>query len=121
MLLKLITTTLWTSILKYLMRHLRRSNSTTAHDSEHKLPRTPNPPGHGLPEIPSATIRGLRTFIWGSNRRKPVELTDISNYAELRSVNQEYHGHLKNAFGSSKEYPTEWHNLGHINSEPSNA
>ncbi|RYP83963.1 hypothetical protein DL769_001269 [Monosporascus sp. CRB-8-3] len=94
---KRITTTSWTSIREYLTQHLRRSGSATAHGNEPKPSRSPDAPRHGLPKIPSATIRGLRTFIWGDSSRKPVELTEMSDYAELGSVDQEYHGHLKKA------------------------
>lgn len=53
-------------------------------------------PQYDLPKIPRATLTGLRTLFRGNRTNNATELTEMSTYAELQSVD-DYHSQLKRA------------------------
>lgn len=92
----------WTTIRRYLnMRHRRPGGSTTAVDSnEPKLLQISDEGRKQLPNVPRATLTGIRTLLRGTSGRNATQSTELRTYSELNSVNDEYHAQLKKAQGT---------------------
>lgn len=96
---KSAATTSWASIRHVLHSYtLRRSNSRTDDKTDLKAPNSAEGP-KPLPKVPRATITGLRTFIRGGPGASSDQ-TELSAYDSLHSVDEEYHGHLRQARAS---------------------
>ncbi|KAI2780489.1 hypothetical protein F4815DRAFT_470442 [Daldinia loculata] len=92
---KRVTITSWISLTRYVKTLRSRRGGVTTDSSEPKLVNDSVVSTNKLPKIPRATITGLRTFIWGSPRGQPRELSELSTYNEINSIDEEYHLQLR--------------------------
>ncbi|KAI1455295.1 hypothetical protein F4805DRAFT_436287 [Annulohypoxylon moriforme] len=100
---KRISTRSWTYIRQVILTRRFGSVESTVVGTggDQKLPGSSDGLHDKLPKPPRATITGLRTFFRGSDRTaKPQGVTEMSNYTELRSVDEEYHAQLKKAWAT---------------------
>ncbi|KAI0844616.1 hypothetical protein F5Y00DRAFT_273856 [Daldinia vernicosa] len=92
-----VTITSWISLTHYVKTLRSRPNGVITDSNESKLVKDSVVSTNKLPKIPRATITGLRTFMWGSSRGQPRELSELSTYNEINSIDDEYHLQLKSA------------------------
>lgn len=53
-----------------------------------------------LPNVPRATLTGIKMLFRGTSGRNATQSTELRTYSELNSVNDEYHAQLKKAHGT---------------------
>ena len=76
------------SLKRYLQKRHGSSGGSEDVEDESK-------PTNGLPNISSATLNGLRTFIRRMNRTERIESTQMSTFNQLSSLEEDYHEYLK--------------------------
>ncbi|RYC59115.1 hypothetical protein CHU98_g7089 [Xylaria longipes] len=82
----------WASIKDYLnLRHFKHTGEASTNAADVSKPAHKEK----LPQIPRGIITGLKTFIQGGQDGSPTELNEFSSYAELRSIDEDYHKQLK--------------------------
>ncbi|KAI1089122.1 hypothetical protein F5B19DRAFT_468842 [Rostrohypoxylon terebratum] len=87
----------WTVLSRYAgtLRH-RPSGSFTARGEQKLIVSDNAVNAHAdLPKIPRATITGLRSLLRGTRQGQPTELSELTTYNELQSIDVDYHSHLK--------------------------
>ncbi|KAI2467416.1 hypothetical protein F4781DRAFT_402319 [Annulohypoxylon bovei var. microspora] len=99
---KRVSTSSWTYIRHFLRTRRSGSGDSTVVGSggDHKLPGSSDGLQDKLPDVPRATLTGLRTLLRGDRTVKPQGMTEMSTYTELRSVDEEYHAQLKRAWAT---------------------
>lgn len=69
--------------------------------------------GAELPQVPSGTISGVRTFIrrlYRTDREDTVQLTNVSAFSKLGSVDEGYHEQLRAMHAIDIESSAAWSN-----------
>lgn len=69
--------------------------------------------GPQLPQVPSGNISGMRTFIrrlYRTEREDTVQMTDVSAFSKLGSVDWGYHEQLRAMQGVDMESSAAWSN-----------
>ncbi|KAK6956859.1 hypothetical protein Daesc_002140 [Daldinia eschscholtzii] len=84
----------WASLTHYVKTLLSKESDTTIIGTELKDPKSPLVSLKRLPGIPQAAITGLRTLVRGNPRGHHMDLSELSTYNEINSVNEEYHVQL---------------------------
>ncbi|OTB13230.1 hypothetical protein K445DRAFT_368672 [Daldinia sp. EC12] len=84
----------WASLTQYAKTFLSKESDTTVIGTELKEPKSPLVSLKRLPGIPRATITGLKTLVRGNPRGHNMDLSELSTYNEINSVDEEYHVQL---------------------------
>jgi hypothetical protein len=74
-----------------LKRYFRRRIASERGDSKSVGPKATN----GLPKVPGGTLTGLKTFVRRFHKTQKVDATPMSDFSELESQDESYHGVLK--------------------------
>ncbi|OTA63680.1 hypothetical protein K449DRAFT_31357 [Hypoxylon sp. EC38] len=99
--LKSITTASWVMLSRYAKTlRSRRSGSTTGHSEPKLIVGDPTDSRAELPKIPRATITNLRTILRGTHHGQPTELSELSTYNEIRSIDDDYHSQFRSGQSS---------------------
>ena len=94
----------WSSMRKYSRTMFSRSDDTG---------KAKEALGPQLPEVPSGTMSGMKTFIrrlYRTERENTVHLTDVSAFSKLGSVDKGYHEQLRAMHVVDIESSTAWSN-----------
>jgi hypothetical protein len=92
---KQATTSSWTSLRSWGTRFFRRTGSRTLGKTESNRTKEPDSLNMDSLRIPRGTLTGLRTFFGGTKTKSRIPDTELSIFADMASVEEEYHSQLK--------------------------